>query len=120
MARFANSKRIKRPILKKGNKVYLIRQKEYIKTIRPSYKLNYKKLSLFKILQKLLLVSYELALPHGMKIYPVFHISLLEPVAGSTVPDNAFEIQPDDTQEYEIEKIIKHRGQDNILEYLIK
>ncbi|KAF3763499.1 hypothetical protein M406DRAFT_262677, partial [Cryphonectria parasitica EP155] len=46
---YANSKRIEKLILQKGDKVYLLRKN--IKTIKSSSKLNHKKLGLFKILQ---------------------------------------------------------------------
>jgi hypothetical protein len=50
-----------------------------IKTKRPSNKLDYLRLGLFKIEEKLGLVSYRLKLPESMKkLYLVFHISLLE------------------------------------------
>ncbi|KAF3763719.1 hypothetical protein M406DRAFT_261864, partial [Cryphonectria parasitica EP155] len=48
MIQYANSKRIERLILQKGDKVYLLRKN--IKITRFSNKLNYKKLELFKIL----------------------------------------------------------------------
>ena len=56
--------------------VYLLRKN--IKTKRLSDKLDYKKLELFKIKIIYKLVIFELNLPKSMKIYPVFHKSLLE------------------------------------------
>jgi hypothetical protein len=64
------------PILKKGDKIYLIRQN--IQTKQPNTKLDHKKLGLFKIKRIIGLVNYELVLPKNMNIHPVFHISLLE------------------------------------------
>ena len=82
MAKHANRKRSKGPDLWKGGMVYLLRKN--IKTKRPSDKLDYTKLGPFKIQDKLGLVMFRLELPKGMRIYPVFHISLLE-----LAPDNA-------------------------------
>ena len=56
--------------------VYLLRKN--IKTKRLSDKLDYTKLGPFTIKNKLGLVTYELILPKETKIYPVFHILLLE------------------------------------------
>jgi hypothetical protein len=64
------------PMLKKGDKVYLVRQN--IQTKRPNTKLDHKKLGLFKIKRVAGLVNYKLVLPKTINIYPVFHILLLE------------------------------------------
>ena len=55
MAQFINLKRSRGSILKKGDKVYLLRKN--IKTIRLSNKLDYTKLRLFKIRKILGLVN---------------------------------------------------------------
>jgi hypothetical protein len=62
--------------LREGEIVYLLRKN--IKIKRPSDKLNYTKLGLFKIIKKLGLVIFKLKIPEGIRIYPVFYISLLE------------------------------------------
>jgi hypothetical protein len=76
MATYTNKKRIAGPILKKGDKVYLWRQN--ITTKRKSQKLDFLKIGLFEIKDVKGLVNYELCLPKGIRIYPIFHISLLE------------------------------------------
>ncbi|UQC85259.1 uncharacterized protein CLUP02_10756, partial [Colletotrichum lupini] len=43
-----------------------------------SNKLNYKKLRLFKIIKKILLINYELKLLNTIRYYPVFYILLLK------------------------------------------
>ena len=63
-----------------------------IKTKRPNEKLDFKKLGAFKISKKLLDVNYELSLPLGIRIYPVFHISLLELVLENTRIDEEVEL----------------------------
>ena len=76
MAKHANRKRSEGLDLRKRGIVYLLRKN--IKTKRPSDKLNYIKLGLFKIQEKLGLVMFKLELLRHMRIYLVFHISLLE------------------------------------------
>ncbi|KAK1523160.1 hypothetical protein CPAR01_14013, partial [Colletotrichum paranaense] len=43
-------------------------------------KLDYKKLRLFEIIKKVLLINYKLKLLNTIRYYPVFYILLLEPV----------------------------------------
>jgi hypothetical protein len=76
MASQANKKRIKGPILKEGDKVYLWRR--YIRTKRQSNKLDFLKIGPYRIRAVKGPVNYELNLPKGMKIHLVFYISLLE------------------------------------------
>jgi hypothetical protein len=73
---YANRKRFKGPNLKKGGMVYLLRKN--IKTKRPSRKLDHTKLGLFKIKEKLGLVTYELNLSREIRIYLRFYVSLLK------------------------------------------
>jgi transposase InsO family protein len=104
MSHYYNTKRIEGPILKEGDKVYLLRRN--IKTTRPSDKLDHKKLGPYLILEKRNAVTYKLQLPEGMNIHPVFHVALLEPapIGAVTVPITL----SDDTQEplYQIESIV--------------
>jgi hypothetical protein len=58
--------------------VYLLTKN--LKTKRPSQKLDYKKVGLFRIKRVKGLVNFELDLPKGTRIHSVFYISLLEPV----------------------------------------
>ena len=77
MVKYANKKRIEGLTLKEGDSVYLLRKN--IKTKRLSGKLDYTKLGLFAIKDKLKTIMYRLALPKDIKIHLVFYISLLEP-----------------------------------------
>ena len=73
---YYNKKRFKELALKKGNPVYLLRKN--IKIKRLNLKLNHIKLEPYKIEKKLGIVTYKLKFSDSIKIYPVFHILLLE------------------------------------------
>ena len=45
--------------------------------------MDYIRLGPFKIKQRILLVTYKLNLPAKIKIYPIQHIIILEPVHGN-------------------------------------
>jgi Chromo (CHRromatin Organisation MOdifier) domain len=60
--------------------------RRFIKTQRPSIKLDWKKLGPFKIIKKINDVAYQLQLPYSMRqLHSVFHVLLLHP-AKSTFP----------------------------------
>jgi len=62
--------------------------------------LDYVKIGLFKIAEKILEVIYRLDLPTKMKIYPVQHIAILEPVYRNLVllvyKENTYKGQEED------------------------
>ena len=76
----------------------------------------------FLILKQLSPVSFQLKLPAASRIHDVFHCSLLKPakdsqalgVRGTQLPAAL------DSGEYEVEKILTRRGEDNHIQYLIK
>jgi hypothetical protein len=57
-----------------------------LQTNCPSRKLNYKCYGPFPIIKEVGKYAYELKLPPRMTIYPVFHISLLEPICRDPMP----------------------------------
>ena len=61
---------------KEGNKVYLFTKN--FKNKRLSKKLNYIKIGLFKIINKVIKVSYRLDLRLKIKIYLVYYIVILK------------------------------------------
>ena len=63
-------------MLKEGDKVYLLHRN--IKTKRPSDKLDYKKLGLFKIEKIIRLINYKFKFLIIINIYLIFYIFLLE------------------------------------------
>lgn len=107
------------PDLKRGEKVYLLRRN--IRTKRPSDKLDHKRLGPFTIEEKTGPVNYKLRLPESMKrIYPVFHISLLEPAPENAQIATNVEIEDASEEEYEVEEILADRWYDNQQQLLVK
>jgi hypothetical protein len=108
-----------KPMLKEGDKIYLIQRN--IQTKRPSTKLDHKKLGLFKIKRVIGLVNYKLVLPKTINIYPVFHISLLEPVLLGVLLAPVTEIELINLNaEYKVEEILDHKQVRNRVKYLVK
>jgi hypothetical protein len=116
MKKYYDKTRLKGPILKEGDKVYLLRKN--ITTTRPSDKLDYKKLGPFKIIKKKSDTNYELSLPDTMHIHPIFHISLLEK-APENAPDQDHPIEVYE-EEYEPQKIIDKKVENGQTFYLVK
>src|SRR5437763_9014648 len=117
MKRYYDKGRRDAPTLKRGDKVYLLRHN--IRMKRPSNKLDFKKIGPFKILEKRSTVNYKLELPKGMRIHPVFHISLLEPAPKNTKIQTDIEVEPDEG-EYKVEEILDRRVKGRQEEYPIK
>jgi len=90
-------------------------------TTRPSKKLDYKKIGIFKILGKIGTSAYKLALPSSMAIPNTFHISLLKPYPDNGFPSQVKEppspIQIEGEAEYELDEIINSRLHYNKLQY---
>jgi hypothetical protein len=95
-------------MLKKRDKIYLIQRN--IQTKQPSTKLDYKKLGLFKIKRIIRPINYKLVLPKTINIYPVFHISFLEPVPLGVLLAPVTKIEPvNPNAEYKIKEILDHK-----------
>jgi len=116
----ANNSRIPALKLEIGDEVWLLRR--HVKTNRPSFKLDYKCLGKFQIIQKVSSHAYKLDLPTLMKIHSVFHISLLEPASTDPLPG---QIQPpplsviiEDEPKWEVEEILDSRIVGKTLQYL--
>lgn len=115
---YTNQKRKTAPLLKEGDKVYLLTKN--LRTRRPTKKLDKIKVGPFFISKQISPVNYKLALPKDAKIHPVFHVSLLEPADSTTPVQKDFYYQADGEDEWEVEKIITHRGMGMNKEYLVK
>jgi hypothetical protein len=112
--KYQNKKRKTAPQLKEGDKVYLLTKN--LKTRKPSKKLDHVKVGSFLIKKTKGLVNYELDLPKDARVFPVFHISLLEPANSTTPLQDTFYFHPQEEEQYEVEEILRQEGQ----EYLIK
>jgi len=97
--------------------------RRFITTKRPSSKLDYTRLGLFEVIEKISIRAFKLKLPETIKIHPVFHVSLLEPFTESTIPSRTLEPPPiieiDSIEEYEVEDILDSRIRRRRLEYLV-
>jgi hypothetical protein len=114
MTLYANKSRLGKSRLREGDLVYLLRRN--IKTIRPSDKLNSKKIGLFKIKRNVRDVIFEFQFFPIMKIHPIFHISLLEPVYPDTPEGLILELDPKIQKlVYNIESILAVRKRRNRL-----
>jgi len=96
------------------DKVYLLTKN--LRTRKPSKKLDHVKVGPFLVKKAKGLVNYELDLPKDAKIFPVFHISLLEPADPTTPLQDTFYFHPQEEDQFEVEEILRQEGQ----EYLIK
>ena len=81
MKRYYDQKVSEGPDLKEGDKVYLLTKN--FESKRFSRKLNYIKIGLFKIINKVTEVIYRLDLPLKMKIHLVYYIAILELAHGN-------------------------------------
>jgi transposase InsO family protein len=118
----ANHRRLATPRLEVRSQVWLLRKN--IRTTRPSAKLDYKRLGPFTIKKRLSSHAYELVLPDTMKVHPVFHVSLLAPIATDPIPGQLAKPAPpvivDGQEEHEVEEILDSRRSRNRIHYLVK
>ena len=117
-ARYQNKKRKMTPQLKKGDKVYLLTKNlRYKKKDRKrNRKLDSVKVESFFIKVVKGPVNYELNLPKDVRVYPVFHIFLLEPADSSTPIQERFHYELQEEDEFVVEEILEKKGQ----KYLVK
>ncbi|OHE90613.1 hypothetical protein CORC01_14097, partial [Colletotrichum orchidophilum] len=70
-------------------------------------KLNYKKLRLFEIIKKVLLINFKLKLLNTIRYYPIFYILLLKPVFKSLYIKDRIIVEFNKLK-YKIERVIDH------------
>jgi hypothetical protein len=105
---YVNKKRNIEPPLKERDKVYLL--KKNIKTKQLSTKLDFKKLGLFRISERIRTVNFRLELLENSKLYLVFYVVLLELARNNMLVVTDTEIQPEhDPDIYEIKEILDAR-----------
>jgi hypothetical protein len=80
----ANRKWLPAPLMQEGTKVWL--DTRHIRTTRLSRKLDWKRLGPYAVKRRVSPYAYELELPRSLRIHPVHHVSLLEPVAEDPLP----------------------------------
>ena len=93
---------------------------------RPSRKLNPRFIGPFRITKMVSPTACKLELPPGMKIHPVFHVSLLRKYQPSPEEFSERRQAPPqpvvigDQKEYEVERILDKRTRRRRIEYLVK
>ena len=117
-----NRNRSKFEPFKTGDKVWLEARNLKRNIIDPKF--SPKREGPFLISKVLSPLSYQLKLPASWKIHPVFHASLLSPYKENDIHGLNFPAPPpdliDNEEEYEIERILKHRGNKKNRSYLIQ
>ena len=103
------------PQLKEGDKVYLLTKN--LKTRRKTKKLDHVKVGPFLISEVKGPTNYRLDLPHDARIHPVFHISMLEPADDNIPLQTTFHFEPQEADEYEVERIVAKRGSDYLVHW---
>jgi hypothetical protein len=114
MTLYANKSRLEKSYLRKSDLIYLLRRN--IKTIKLSDKLDLKKIGLFKVKRNIRDISFEFKLPLIIRIYPIFHISLLEPAHPDISKGLVSKLDPEIQKlVYDIESILIVRRRRNKL-----
>jgi hypothetical protein len=94
--------------------------KKNIKTKQLSSRLDFKKLGLYKIVTKKLLVNYKLRLLKGLRLYLVFYILLLKlALLEIAVSNDEIELKHK-LDVYDVKKILDSRVSKKGIKYLVK
>ncbi|SGY60123.1 BQ5605_C007g04392 [Microbotryum silenes-dioicae] len=93
-------------------------------TSRPSSELDSNKLGPLDIKRIINPVAYELDHPSTMRMYPVFHVSLLEPYRPNTLPSRQQPVPPlpdliDGEEAFIFERILDSRLRYGPLQYFV-
>ncbi|MBW0526553.1 hypothetical protein O181_066268 [Austropuccinia psidii MF-1] len=120
---YADKSRASPPDFNRGDMVWL--SSKNIKSTRPTKKLSERWLGPFLILEKVSTHAYHLKIPSQWRsIHPVFHISLLEPVKKSTIPNWNQEPPPlmiiEEEEECEVSQILDSKLKRGKLWYLVE
>ena len=121
--KFADEKREQETRFQVGDLVWLLRKN--IKTSRTCDKLDDRKIGPFPIVKVISRVAFKLKLPKRLdRIFPVFHVSLLEPFEENPFPNRKTEpprpIIVDEEEEYAVEEVVDSRQTSDGVEYLVK
>ncbi|MBW0565357.1 hypothetical protein O181_105072 [Austropuccinia psidii MF-1] len=121
--KYADRNRAIPPDFQPGDKVWLASKN--IKTTRPTKKLSERWVGPFEVLKKIGSHAYHLKLPQQWKsVHPVFHVSLLEPVKYSTIP-NRHQLPPppvlvEEQEEWEVAQVLDSKLKRGNLWYLVE
>ena len=119
----ADKHRCKAPEFKVNDKVWLLRK--YLRSDRPSRKLDFKKVGPLTIKERINENTYRLTLPATWKIHDVFHVSLLEKYFNNPYPGRDKEdaqlppVIVDGAPEYEVDYVVATRKRRNKQKYLV-
>lgn len=119
MAKFYDRKR-KPHTFAPGDKVLLSTRN--LRTTRPSKKLDNRGYGPFEVEETVGTHAYRLALPHGWRIHPVFHVTQLEPFhrREGEEPEQPPPIIIDENEEWEVEEVLDERTHYKKKQYLVK
>ncbi|MBW0514853.1 hypothetical protein O181_054568 [Austropuccinia psidii MF-1] len=121
--KYADRNRSITPDFQPGDKVLLASKN--IKTTRPTKKLSERWLGPFEVIEKIGSHAYHLKLPLQWKsVHPVFHMSLLEPVNQSSIP-NCNQLPPppvlvEEQEEWEVAQVLDSKLKRGKLWYLVE
>ena len=118
----ANQGRIPAPNIQVGSKVWL--DARNVRTVRPTRKLDWKRLGPFRVHKQVSPYAYELDLPASIRIHRVQPVSLLDPVVedpleGQVVPPPP-PVEVEGEEEYQVSSIEDSRVYRNQLQYLVR
>ncbi|MBW0472090.1 hypothetical protein O181_011805 [Austropuccinia psidii MF-1] len=96
-----------------------------IKTTRPTKKLSERWLGPFEVLKRMGSHAYHLKFPFQWNsVHPAFHVSLLEPIKQSSIPNqNQFPPSPalvEDQEEWEVTQVLDSKLKRGKLWYLLE
>ncbi|MBW0524648.1 hypothetical protein O181_064363 [Austropuccinia psidii MF-1] len=121
--KYAERNRAIPPDFQPGDKVWLAFKN--IKTERPTKRLPERWLGPFEVIKKIGSHAYHLKLPQQWKsVHPVFHVSLLEPVKQSAIP-NQHQLPPppvlvEEQEEWEVAQVLDSKLKRGKLWYLVE
>jgi hypothetical protein len=91
-----------------------------LQTKQPSKELDNVKVRLFLISRQNRLVTYTLKLLLDAKIYPRFHVSLLEPANLETLLQRTFRYKTKEDNVFKVKRIVAYQGNNYKKEFLVK
>ncbi|MBW0541202.1 hypothetical protein O181_080917 [Austropuccinia psidii MF-1] len=123
LKKYADRNRSIPPDFQPGDKVWLASKN--IKTTRPTKTSSERRSGPFEVLKKIGSNAYHLKFPQKWKsVHPVFHVSLLDPVKNSTIP-NRHQLSPppvlvEEQEEWEVSQVLDSKLKRGKLWYLVE